>query len=296
MRVNKSVEQAIYVVVMLELEAGGRPLKSSVMSRLLGVSDSYLKKVLRKMVVAGIVESSASRGGGPPSAARPRRVTLADIVDAVDDGVVPGTGHLAQNLFGDDPHVGQAERKVQNAFTGGFDALRAPRPDDRGGPPRPKPRPGRRHRLGGTSRREAPMKRVVVVTRTIAAPHKAVFDWFLKSENYVKSPSYSARTGTTARHSGMRGSVRTVVMVAGRYHEKITEVGQDDFVRYIVIDSFPRSNNRLPRSASRTRTTGTLVTWTIDIDAGMGTAFAGFMAKRLYGTIMDAAKRSFGRG
>ncbi|WP_455021215.1 hypothetical protein [Lancefieldella rimae] len=39
-----------------------------------------------------------------------------------------------------------------------------------------------------------------------------------------------------------------------------------------------------------------LVTWTIDIDAGMGTAFAGFMAKRLYDTIMDAAKRELGRG
>ena len=126
MRVNKSVEQAIYVVVMLELEAGGRPLKSSVMSRLLGVSDSYLKKILRKMVVTGIVESSASRGGGHSLCRPASEVTLADIVDAVDEmAFVPGTGHLAQNLFGDDPHVGQAERKVQNAFTGGFDALRA---------------------------------------------------------------------------------------------------------------------------------------------------------------------------
>ena len=126
MRVNKSVEQAIYVVVMLELEAGGRPLKSSVMSRLLGVSDSYLKKILRKMVVTGIVESSASRGGGHSLCRPASEVTLADIVDAVDEMAFdPGTGHLAQNLFGDDPHVGQAERKVQDAFTGGFDALRA---------------------------------------------------------------------------------------------------------------------------------------------------------------------------
>lgn len=84
------------------------------------------------------------------------------------------------------------------------------------------------------------MKRVVM-TRTIAAPHKAVFDWFLKSENYVKSP--------------------------------------------IVF-----------RSVSDGDGGETLVTWTIDIDAGMGTAFAGFMAKRLYGTIMDAAKRELGRG
>ena len=118
MRVNKSVEQAIYVVVMLELEAGGRPLKSSVMSRLLGVSDSYLKKILRKMVVTGIVESSASRGGGHSLCRPASEVTLADIVDAVDEMAFdPGTGHLAQNLFGDDPHVGQAERKVQDAFT-----------------------------------------------------------------------------------------------------------------------------------------------------------------------------------
>lgn len=140
------------------------------------------------------------------------------------------------------------------------------------------------------------MKRVVV-TRTLAAPGKAVFDWFLKSENYVKS-SIVFRSdwddGSTQRYAG---SVRTVVMVAGRYHEKITEVGQDDFVRYVVIDSFPKVKQPFTEIRLSDWDDGeTLVIWTIDIDAGMGTAFAGFMAKRLYGTIMDAAKRELGRG
>lgn len=140
------------------------------------------------------------------------------------------------------------------------------------------------------------MKRVVV-TRTLAAPGKAVFDWFLKSENYVKS-SIVFRSdwddGSTQRYAG---SVRTVVMVAGRYHEKITEVGQDDFVRYVVIDSFPKVKQPFTEIRLSDGDGGeTLVTWTIDIDAGMGTAFVGFMVKRLYGTIMDAAKRELGRG
>ena len=126
MKMNRSTEQAVFVVLMLALQEEHRPVASSTLARILKVSDSYLKKILRKMVVTGIVESSASRGGGHSLCRPASEVTLADIVDAVDEMAFdPGTGHLAQNLFGDDPHVGQAERKVQDAFTGGFDALRA---------------------------------------------------------------------------------------------------------------------------------------------------------------------------
>lgn len=44
MRLSKSVEQAIFVLLMLALQEGHKPVKSRVLSRLLNVSDSYLKR------------------------------------------------------------------------------------------------------------------------------------------------------------------------------------------------------------------------------------------------------------
>ena len=44
MKLNKSFEQATYVVTMLALQEGHQPVKSHVLSQILQVSDSYLKK------------------------------------------------------------------------------------------------------------------------------------------------------------------------------------------------------------------------------------------------------------
>ncbi|MCD5481575.1 Rrf2 family transcriptional regulator [Lactobacillus delbrueckii subsp. bulgaricus] len=49
MKINKSVEQAIYVLLILALQKDGEPLKSRVLSAHLKVSDSYLKKILMKL-------------------------------------------------------------------------------------------------------------------------------------------------------------------------------------------------------------------------------------------------------
>lgn len=53
MKISKSLEQATFVLLMLALQKEHWPIKSIVFSQRLGVSDSYLKKVLRKLVVAG---------------------------------------------------------------------------------------------------------------------------------------------------------------------------------------------------------------------------------------------------
>nr|WEJ76209.1 hypothetical protein M8286_08715 [Streptococcus suis] len=44
MKINKSVEQAVYVLIILALQEDHRPVKSHVLSQVLQVSDSYLKK------------------------------------------------------------------------------------------------------------------------------------------------------------------------------------------------------------------------------------------------------------
>lgn len=64
MKLNKSTEQAVYIVIILALQVNHHPLKSSLLAEILQVSDSYLKKILRKLVVAGIITSAASKDGG----------------------------------------------------------------------------------------------------------------------------------------------------------------------------------------------------------------------------------------
>ena len=126
MKINKSIEQGIFVVIMLELEKEHRPLKCAVLSENLGVSTSYLQKIMRRMVKAGIVVSSASKEGGYSIAKRAGEITIADIMDAVDEVIFESDSErLANNLFGDDPHVGKAEKTVKSAFASGLSAMRA---------------------------------------------------------------------------------------------------------------------------------------------------------------------------
>lgn len=125
MKINKSIEQGIFVVIMLELEKGHRPLKCAVLSENLGVSTSYLQKIMHRMVKSGIVKSSASKEGGYSIAKKADEITIADIVDAVDEVIFTSdSARLASNLFGDDSHVGKAEETVKSAFQASITAMK----------------------------------------------------------------------------------------------------------------------------------------------------------------------------
>ena len=62
MRIRKSFEQAICILLLIGTNDG--PLKSHELSKKLDVSDSYLKKVTRQLVVAGLITSKAIKLGG----------------------------------------------------------------------------------------------------------------------------------------------------------------------------------------------------------------------------------------
>lgn len=53
-RINQSFEQGVVCLLMLSLQKDGRAVGSETLSELMGVSDSYLKKTLRKLVLAGL--------------------------------------------------------------------------------------------------------------------------------------------------------------------------------------------------------------------------------------------------
>ena len=50
----------------------------------MGVSDSYLKKIIRQLVVAGLISSEAGKKGGVSLKMPPEKITLLDIFEAIE--------------------------------------------------------------------------------------------------------------------------------------------------------------------------------------------------------------------
>ena len=124
MKLNKSFEQATYTITMLALQEGHRPVKSHVLSQVLQVSDSYLKKVLMKLSKAGLVVSSASKTGGYQLAKSVEDITLKDIFFALDLQVdVVEFKHMAHQIYDDESHVQQVEELVKGTLESGLGAF-----------------------------------------------------------------------------------------------------------------------------------------------------------------------------
>ncbi len=121
MKINSTFEQGIYVVVILALEKDHNPLKSSQMSELLEVSDSYLKKILSKLVKGGIVSSSASKRGGYQLTRGADEISLLDIYTALElDQDTFESSHYALKLFPEQEHVLESERQLESVISAGL--------------------------------------------------------------------------------------------------------------------------------------------------------------------------------
>ncbi|MCL1631179.1 Rrf2 family transcriptional regulator [Sporolactobacillus sp. CPB3-1] len=117
MKMKSGVEQAICILAMLATQLNQRPLKSFILSKRLQVSDSYLKKIVRHLVVAGLVISSASKEGGFSLAKSPSEMTMLDIFEAIEGKKSAiQSSHLAERVFFSNDHVIQKENEVLNIF------------------------------------------------------------------------------------------------------------------------------------------------------------------------------------
>lgn len=126
MIVNRSIEQGVLVVLMLALQEGHRPVPGSTLSSSLGVSDSYLKKTLRKLVVADLIASSAAREGGFSLARPANEITLGDIYRALDGPSIEyRSASLAYTLFPDQEHTAESGERLIRALAEAHDAFLA---------------------------------------------------------------------------------------------------------------------------------------------------------------------------
>jgi len=84
MRVGKGVEWAIHCCALLAALPAGGTLSASRLAEYHGVAQPYLAKHLQALARAGIIEAAEGRSGGYRLAKPAGRLTLLDIVEAVE--------------------------------------------------------------------------------------------------------------------------------------------------------------------------------------------------------------------
>lgn len=103
MKLTKGLEQAICILAMLSTQNHQIPLTSHVLNnRLKGTSHSYIRKIIRKLVVSGLATSIPGSNGGFTLAKRPEKINLLEIVEALEGKIVtyPNSGMINQ-VFSD---------------------------------------------------------------------------------------------------------------------------------------------------------------------------------------------------
>ncbi|KRL59087.1 Rrf2 family transcriptional regulator [Latilactobacillus fuchuensis] len=125
MRLPKNFETSVFVLLILATQQDHAPLKSTRLSELLEVSDSSLKKTLRKLVVADLITSNASKDGGFTLNQAVTTITLADVLLAVEDQQLLDyqPSQLTTRLFRNPEHIEQSESLIQATLKQGEAAL-----------------------------------------------------------------------------------------------------------------------------------------------------------------------------
>lgn len=116
MSISKNFEQAIFVLLILATQRDQTPLKSTLLSRILQVSDSSLKKILRKLVLSNLIKSSASKDGGFELVRKIEDISLFCVLSALSDDknnlINLKISNLSRQIFNNKEHIKQSEQKV----------------------------------------------------------------------------------------------------------------------------------------------------------------------------------------
>lgn len=98
MKIRQSFEQAICILLLIG--TNDKPMKSHELSKILDVSDSYLKKITRQLVVSGLITSKASKKGGFILNKDLKNISFLDIFDAIEGREkFIETTHLVDKVF-----------------------------------------------------------------------------------------------------------------------------------------------------------------------------------------------------
>ena len=116
MLVTKSAEQGVVALLMLAVQKGHTPVTGSELSCVMGVSESYLQKTMRKLVVGGLATSIRSRDGGFVLTRPIDQITLGDVCRALAGEDPTFASSLARSVFTGCDGIPASEHTVQDAF------------------------------------------------------------------------------------------------------------------------------------------------------------------------------------
>lgn len=126
MKIKGSLEQAVCILLVIAHTRGHAPVKSYTLSERLGLSDSYLKKIMRQLVVAGLVDSEAGKKGGFVLKRAPKNISLLDVFEAIES-TAPflSTTNLVDKVFPKEKMIAhEKEQQIVSVFTRAEQAYR----------------------------------------------------------------------------------------------------------------------------------------------------------------------------
>ncbi|SEL28634.1 transcriptional regulator, BadM/Rrf2 family [Carnobacterium iners] len=112
MNLTKGLEQAVCIMTLLATQDKKFPIASHIINRRLkGASPSYIKKIMRKLVVNGLVTSVSGSNGGFSLTRDPESIHLLEVVEALEGPIVtyPNTGMINQVFSDLGPTADQGE-------------------------------------------------------------------------------------------------------------------------------------------------------------------------------------------
>ncbi|MGX7417688.1 Rrf2 family transcriptional regulator [Carnobacterium gallinarum] len=118
MKLTKSLEQAICIMTLLATQDKEIPVTSAVINHRLNGSPTYIKKLMRKLVVKNLVTSVSGNNGGFTLVDSPKKISILQIIEAVEGNIstYPNSG-LIDIVFQDmQVAANQGEIVLANVF------------------------------------------------------------------------------------------------------------------------------------------------------------------------------------
>lgn len=116
MQIPKNFEQAICIMLILAIQKDHVVISSNLISKRLGLSDTYTKKIINKLVKSGLAESEAGKYGGVKIGEKQLdTISLLDIYKAVvSENTLFQTENLAQKVFIDPIVISEKQNIIVN--------------------------------------------------------------------------------------------------------------------------------------------------------------------------------------
>ena len=85
MKLARSFEQSIAIMIAIAGQPSNSPIPANSLASKLNLSPTYSQKLLRKLVLAGLIKAASGVNGGFVMARSPHQVSIVDIMQAVDE-------------------------------------------------------------------------------------------------------------------------------------------------------------------------------------------------------------------